>query len=113
MLDALAKGAEVNNTTGGRHETPLMLAAAARSAGASACLRLLLDARAEVDSKATPLAGRLCCMAAETTAILRLVKARAHVGVTAHDGRNALMLATLEGGSLGLFRAAVVGPTGR
>lgn len=33
MLDALAKGAEVNNTTGGRHETPLMLAAAARSAG--------------------------------------------------------------------------------
>ena len=31
MLDALAKGAEVNVCTDGRHESPLMLAAGARS----------------------------------------------------------------------------------
>ena len=35
MLDALAKGAEVNVCTDGRHESPLMLAAGARSSRGS------------------------------------------------------------------------------
>lgn len=100
MLDALAKGAEVNSR-GGRQETPLMLAAAARSTGATACLQLLLDAQAEVDTKdafgwSALLHGcRNNCL----QQVEMLVKAKAFIGVSAHDGRNALMLATLEGGN--------------
>ena len=102
MLDALAKGAEVNVCTDGRHESPLMLAAGARSSrGAVECLQLLLDARAELDLKdASGWSALLhACRNNCQPQVERLIRARAHIGVTAHDGCNALILATLEGGN--------------
>ena len=40
--------------------------------------------------------------------VVRLVKAKAFIGVSAHDGRNALMLATLEGGALAMRKIRLV-----
>ncbi|CAE7808065.1 osm1 [Symbiodinium sp. CCMP2592] len=101
VLSALASGASVAATTM-RGQTALMFAASARGAGGQECLQLLLDGRAEIEAKdrygwtALLYGCRNDCQ----SQVKSLLDQRAQLKVSTHDGRTAIMLAALEGGSL-------------
>jgi len=98
-VDALNAGAYIHSQSL-RNQTPLMLAAGSPGKEACDCVKFLLEAEAEVESKDDSgwTALMFACRNKQQDQVALLLEHMANVRVCALDGQTPVMLAALEGG---------------
>eukprot|EP00931_Biecheleriopsis_adriatica_P114135 TRINITY_DN8959_c0_g1_i1.p1 TRINITY_DN8959_c0_g1~~TRINITY_DN8959_c0_g1_i1.p1 ORF type:complete len:438 (+),score=105.44 TRINITY_DN8959_c0_g1_i1:109-1422(+) len=99
VINSMSEGASVNCSTL-RGQTPLMLASAAYSKAGIDCVKFLLEAQAEIDTRDAGgwTALLYACSNNRADQAALLVASDASVKTRATDGKTCLMLAAAEGG---------------